>query len=117
LRSGHSQIREGLSGNKNRTENGEIRLEVKESDGDFHVSVADTGVGIDEPDKLKVFEKFYQVEDTARGKKTGTGLGLPISKRIIEMHGGRVWVDSSPREGSVFTFTLPIRIESQADAP
>ncbi|HXV82183.1 MAG TPA: HAMP domain-containing sensor histidine kinase, partial [Candidatus Binatia bacterium] len=99
------------------TEAGEIRLEVTESDGRFCVSVGDTGIGIDESDKFKIFEEFYQADDSESGKKTGTGLGLPISKRIIEMHGGRIWVDSKPGQGSVFTFTLPIFVDSQVDAP
>lgn len=97
------------------TEAGEIRLEVKQSEGQFLVSVADTGVGIDGSETLKIFEEFYQVEDPSSGKKGGTGLGLPISKRIIEMHGGHLWVDSKPGQGSVFSFTLPILSDSQVN--
>lgn len=99
------------------TETGEIRLEVTESGGQFLVSVADTGVGIDQSDKLKIFEEFYQADTSGGETKGGTGLGLSISKRIIEMHGGRIWVNSSPGDGSVFNFTLPIRVNKQTDVP
>lgn len=95
------------------TENGEVCLDVTVSDGMFRVSVRDTGVGIDEADKAKIFEEFQQAEARDSKRKGGTGLGLSISKRIIEMHGGRVWVDSSPGEGSTFYFTLPICVERQ----
>ena len=98
------------------TEAGEVHLEVAESDGMFLVSVADTGVGIDEADQLMIFEEFHQAEAFDSGRKGGTGLGLSISKRIIEMHGGRIRVDSTPGQGSTFHFTLPVRIDRQADA-
>jgi PAS domain S-box-containing protein len=99
------------------TDAGEIRLEIAESDGQFRVSVADTGIGIDESEKLKIFEEFYQVDDAGSGKRSGTGLGLPITKRIIEMHGGHIWVDSHPGEGSTFVFTLPVLADGQVDTP
>jgi len=98
------------------TETGEVRVEVTASDGTFLVSVADTGSGIAEADQQKIFEEFQQVEGSSTREKGGTGLGLSISKRIIELLGGRIWVESSPGQGSNFRFTLPVRVERQAEA-
>jgi signal transduction histidine kinase/DNA-binding response OmpR family regulator len=71
------------------------------------VKVKDTGIGIAREDLDKVFEKFRQVGDTLTDKPTGTGLGLPICREIIEHHGGRIWVESELGSGSTFLFTLP----------
>lgn len=70
-------------------------------------SVQDTGSGIAAPDIPKIFAEFVQLEDATRQPTGGTGLGLPISKRFVEMHGGRMWVDSQVGVGSTFYFTLP----------
>ena len=72
------------------------------------VSVTDSGIGIAPADQPKVFEKFKQVGDTLTDKPKGTGLGLPICKEIVEYHGGRIWVESEPGQGSTFSFTLPV---------
>jgi PAS domain S-box-containing protein len=72
------------------------------------VSVTDTGVGISEKHLQQVFEKFKQVGDTLTDRPKGTGLGLPICKHIVEHHGGRIWVQSTPGAGSVFGFSLPL---------
>jgi len=93
------------------TEEGKIRVQVTASDGTFLVSVADTGPGISEADQQKIFGEFAQADSSSTRKKGGTGLGLTIAKRIIEMHKGRIWVESSLGKGSTFWFTLPIRIE------
>jgi len=71
------------------------------------VSVADTGVGIAPADQEAVFEEFRQV-GTAERKAEGTGLGLALSRKFVELHGGKIWVQSEPGRGSTFTFTLPI---------
>ena len=76
--------------------------------GELVVSVTDSGIGIAPADQPKVFEKFKQVGDTLTDKPKGTGLGLPICKEIVEYHGGQIWVESIPGQGSTFSFTLPI---------
>jgi signal transduction histidine kinase len=98
------------------TETGEVRIEVETANGAFMVTVADTGPGIAEGEQQKIFEEFHQAEGSSTRKKGGTGLGLSISKRIIELQGGRIWVESSPGKGSIFRFTLPVRVEQQAEA-
>ena|GEM_PF-448325 len=79
------------------------------------VSVIDTGVGIAELDREKVFEKFKQMGDTLTDKPKGTGLGLPICKQIVEHHGGRIWVESELGKGSNFSFTLPIHRRAKVE--
>jgi signal transduction histidine kinase len=93
------------------TEVGEVRVGVTVSDGHFLVSVADTGAGISETDQTRIFEEFQQADSSSTRKKGGTGLGLAIAKRIVEMHGGRIWVESALGRGSTFRFTLPMRVE------
>jgi signal transduction histidine kinase len=98
------------------TDVGEIRVQVTTSDGALVVAVTDTGPGVPEEDRQKIFEEFRQVENSATRKKGGTGLGLAIAKRIIELHGGRIWVESSMGNGSTFWFKLPVRVEQQTRA-
>ena len=95
------------------TETGEIRIDVSASDGNFLVAVSDTGPGLSDDDQQRIFEEFHQVDSSSTKKKGGTGLGLAISKKIVAMHGGRIWVESSPGHGSTFWFELPVRVESQ----
>jgi signal transduction histidine kinase/DNA-binding response OmpR family regulator len=90
------------------TNEGEILCEAEEKDGDVIISVRDSGIGIAKEDLPKVFEKFRQVGDTLTDKPTGTGLGLPISKEIVEYHGGRIWLQSEVGVGSTFFFSLPV---------
>lgn len=88
-------------------ENGKIFVSVQSSDAEVTVGVRDTGIGIAEEDINKVFEEFYRVENEINAKVKGTGLGLPLVKKIIEQaHGGRIWAKSKLREGSEFLFTL-----------
>ena len=98
------------------TEAGDVKVLVTSADGAFTVSVADTGPGIAAADQQKIFEEFQQADSSSTRKKGGTGLGLSIAKRIIEMHGGRISVESSLGNGSTFRFTVPIRVERQAEA-
>jgi signal transduction histidine kinase len=112
-----SQVLLNLVGNAIKfTEAGEVHVRVSTSDGTFVVSVSDTGPGIAEADQQKIFEEFQQADDSSTRKKGGTGLGLAIARRIIGMHGGRIWVESSLGKGSTFTFTLPVRVERQVEA-
>jgi signal transduction histidine kinase/DNA-binding response OmpR family regulator len=90
------------------TDAGSITCSAAMQDGEIVVSVADSGIGIKPEDQPKVFEKFKQVGDTLTDKPKGTGLGLPISKEIVEYHGGRIWVESEIGKGSVFSFSLPV---------
>jgi signal transduction histidine kinase len=98
------------------TEVGEVRVEVSVLDGAFRVAVADTGPGIAPDDQEKIFQEFQQGDNSSTRKKGGTGLGLSIAKRIVELHGGRIWVESSPGQGSTFWFTLPVRVERPREA-
>ena len=96
------------------TEEGTVTCRVEEAGNEVIVRVIDTGVGISEADLDRVFEQFTQVGDTLTNKPSGTGLGLPISKEIVEHHGGRIWVESEPGKGSTFAFALPAA-EPQAE--
>jgi signal transduction histidine kinase len=88
-------------------EGGKVTLQTEEDGRFVRVTVADSGIGIP-PDQLEqVFEKFYQVGYATSGVREGTGLGLAICRRLIEMHGGRIWVESEPACGSRFHFTIP----------
>ena len=71
------------------------------------ISVADNGPGVPDGAEEKVFDKFQQVEETEGDKPTGTGLGLPICRQIVEYFGGRIWLDGGYREGAKFMFTVP----------
>ncbi len=86
---------------------GSVDVSATQVNGEVRVSVADTGPGIAPEDRERIFEEFQQ---TAAGleQREGTGLGLALSKRLVELHGGRIWVESEPGSGSTFTFTLPV---------
>jgi signal transduction histidine kinase len=78
------------------------------------ISVADTGIGIAPEDQEKIFDEFYQVKSGIRDKTPGTGLGLSLTKRLVEMHGGRIWVESEGEgKGTRFGFLLPVKSENQ----
>jgi signal transduction histidine kinase len=93
------------------TDKGEIAIEVAANEDDYTFSVRDTGPGIAEADQAKIFEEFRQGDGSITKTKMGSGLGLAIAKRIVEMHGGRIWVHSSPGAGATFSFTAPARVE------
>ncbi len=96
------------------TEAGEVTVRVSASEGTFLVAVADTGPGIREEDRQRIFEEFQQSDSSPTKSKAGTGLGLAIAKRIVEMHGGRLWVESVLGKGSTFFFSVPVRAGEQA---
>jgi K+-sensing histidine kinase KdpD len=83
----------------------QIDVQLSESDGRLQVCIADRGPGISEEDRARIFDKFYVVAD-GRGL-SGLGLGLYIAREMIELHGGRIWVESQPDQGSTFCFELP----------
>src|SRR5262249_27927718 len=97
------------------TERGSITCRARRAGREIVVSVSDTGIGIAPEHQAKVFEQFAQVGDTLTDKPTGTGLGLPICKQIVEHFGGRIWVESEAGKGSVFCFTVPIGDDAYAD--
>src|SRR4030095_4318532 len=89
-------------------EGGRIEVRAGPVDGNVEISVSDTGVGIAPEDQEAIFEEFRQV-GTAAKKVEGTGLGLALSRKFVELHGGRIWVKSELGAGSTFTFTVPVR--------
>src|SRR5215470_10546483 len=98
------------------TDVGEVRVTAKAVYGHFAVSVADTGPGIPEQERARIFEQFHQVDSSLTKAKGGTGLGLAIAKQIVEMHGGRIWVESTLGKGSTFLMELPTRAELRKKA-
>jgi signal transduction histidine kinase len=105
-----SQVLMNLVGNAIKfTDAGEIGIDAAAVNGELVVSVSDTGPGIPETDQEKIFEEFRQAENSATQRKGGTGLGLAIAKRIVDLHGGRIWVESEVGRGSKFTFSLPLK--------
>ena len=87
------------------TDAGQITVSVKKEWSSLTIAVKDQGTGISEADQKLVFDKYKQVGDVITDKPTGTGLGLPISKEIVEMHGGKIWVESALGKGSTFAFS------------
>jgi signal transduction histidine kinase len=87
---------------------GAVEVSAAQVDGEVWVSVVDTGPGIASADHERIFEEFQQTQMGVR-QREGTGLGLALSKRLVELHGGRIWVDSEAGKGSTFVFTLPGR--------
>jgi signal transduction histidine kinase len=87
---------------------GRIAVSVEPHDDEIWIAVADSGIGIPPADLERIFERFYQVEPHLTRHQGGMGLGLPIAKGMVELHGGRIWVESVERKGSRFTFTLPV---------
>lgn len=90
------------------TDEGSVTCRARRAGGEIIISVSDTGVGIAPADLPKIFEKFRQVGDTLTDKPKGTGLGLAICKEIVEHHHGRIWAESQPGQGSVFSFAIPV---------
>jgi signal transduction histidine kinase len=90
---------------------GRVDVSARVDDGQVEIAVADTGPGISAEDRETIFEEF---EQTADGKKEeeGTGLGLPLSRKLVELHGGRIWVESEVGRGSTFRFTLPVEAQT-----
>jgi signal transduction histidine kinase/HAMP domain-containing protein len=97
------------------TERGTVSVAAGAAEGWVTVSVADTGVGISPEAQAYVFDEFRQADSSTTRRYGGTGLGLAISKRLVTLHGGRIWVDSEIGRGSTFHFTLPIRVRAGSE--
>lgn len=89
-------------------EGGTVWVESAHENDFLHVSVCDTGIGIPENEQSSIFEKFYQVGNSTGGGREGTGLGLPITKNLVELHGGTISVESRPGQGSRFNLIIPL---------
>jgi len=105
-----TQVLLNLVGNavKFTPQNGKVTVAVKKNGSQWvEVSVADNGPGIVPEEARSIFDRFYQIAQAGKQKAKGTGLGLAISKALVEMHGGKIWVESEVGKGSTFSFTLP----------
>lgn len=96
---------------------GEITVAVTRLNGDVHFSVCDQGVGIQPGELDQIFTPFYRADEATTRTVRGTGLGLYLSRKLVEAHGGRMWVESEPGRGSTFHFVLPSRPPVEEDAP
>lgn len=94
-------------------EGGRVLIEAEQVGTALQVAVSDTGIGIRPEDQERIFDGFQQIEASDVRQYQGTGIGLALTKRIVEMHGGSIWVNSQLGKGSTFTFTLPLRRGSQ----
>jgi two-component system sensor histidine kinase BarA len=104
-----NQVLDNLIGNaiKFSPHGGTITVQIEDMGAMLQASVSDSGIGVSEDQIGRIFERFYQVDGSATRKFGGAGLGLTIAKRIVEAHGGRIWVKSQIGQGSTFFFTLP----------
>lgn len=93
---------------------GKIFVSLKEKDDQVEVSVKDTGVGISEEGRNKIFEKFYRDPEAEKKDVVGTGIGLYTSKKIIEEHKGKIWFESDGNDGTTFFFSIPISGKGQS---
>ncbi len=96
------------------TEKGGISIMILLEENHIILSVTDTGPGIAENDLKRIFDPFYQGDNLRRHEIGGSGLGLSICRQFIEMHGGRIWVESKIGSGTKFSFTLPVDNGSQS---
>lgn len=90
------------------TDEGHIRLTVKQEADELHFYLEDTGTGIPESEQAIIFEEFQQSSESKRDPRSGTGLGLPITRRLLHLMNGRIWVKSEVGKGSCFSFTIPV---------
>jgi len=86
---------------------GNVQVNAEPDRSEVRFCVRDTGIGIAREDHTSIFEEFRQVAPATHGVKEGAGLGLAITKRLVELHEGRIWVESTPGDGSRFFFTMP----------
>ena len=98
------------------TDDGAVTVRATSGDGWVTVSVADTGIGISQEAQAYIFDEFRQADASTTRRYGGTGLGLAISKRLVALHGGRIWVESGAAGGSVFSFTMPVHVRAAVSA-
>jgi two-component system phosphate regulon sensor histidine kinase PhoR len=92
------------------TDEGRVSLDGQVNDGEVRITVSDTGIGIQPEHINRIFDPFWQVEQKATRRATGTGLGLTVTRRLANLLGGDVEVESTPDEGTTFTVTLPAKV-------
>ena len=90
---------------------GSVKIIANSTEDMLQVDVIDNGIGISKENQEKLFQPFFQLGKFESRKYTGTGLGLSLVKKNVEIHGGKVWVESEPGKGSIFSFTIPLDIE------
>jgi len=90
------------------SEGGRVDVDAVRAAEAVEISVSDTGIGIAPEDQEAIFEEFRQVGTDYAHKREGTGLGLTLTRKFVELHGGKIWVESELGKGSTFTFTLPL---------
>jgi signal transduction histidine kinase len=113
-----AQVALNLVGNAIKfTDEGHVALRIGAAAGMFAIAVSDTGPGIALADQERIFEEFQQADTSRTRPKGGTGLGLAITRRIVTMHGGRIWVESTPGAGATFRITMPVRVAEQVVVP
>jgi len=88
---------------------GNVGINITKADNEIRITVWDTGVGISKEDMPKLFQPFQQLETVLSKKYPGTGLGLNLCKRFVELHGGKIWGESEVGKGSEFIFTIPLK--------
>ncbi len=99
-------------------DDGRIEVKAQRSGDELIVRVTDTGIGIDPSDQKRIFKIFEQVDGSSSRLKSGTGLGLALTRNLVELHGGRIWVESKGQgRGSAFTFSIPVRGPSRQEDP
>jgi signal transduction histidine kinase len=97
------------------TDDGEIVVRARATNDSFDILVSDTGPGIAADEQERIFDEFYQADNSTTKTKSGTGLGLSIAKQIVELHGGRIWVESKLGQGSTFRISLPVTVQPQTE--
>ena len=98
-------------------EGGSVWITVTGNKHEVQIAVRDTGIGISDDEKGRIFERFFRTKASQASRVEGTGLGLSIVKPMIERHGGRIWFESVSGEGTIFTFVVPRRQETQPSTP
>ncbi|MGB2927233.1 MAG: ATP-binding protein, partial [Limnothrix sp.] len=112
------QIFHNLIGNAIKfTDQGRVCVTARQQDQAIFIEVIDTGIGIPESEKERIFESFEQADGSSARRHSGTGMGLAITKKLVELHGGAIAVTSTEGEGSIFSFTLPISNETPGSPP